>query len=174
MYNGYRRSKTAKSVPAADVKIHCVFPATIFSPGLDNENKTKHAVTHMLDIVKRAVTGVGAPRRGSRPRGVAFLAGPTGVGKTELAKALTSLLFGDETAYFSDCILNDIDPEPDGEEALADLRVIEGIWEAIRTGGSVELPPFTRTRRIDPDAQERRLRAPHAPEPVHASSPAKE
>ncbi len=35
-----------------------------------------HAVTHMLDIVKRAVTGVGAPRRGSRPRGVAFLAGP--------------------------------------------------------------------------------------------------
>lgn len=58
-----------------------------------------HAVTHMLDIVKRAVTGVGAPRRGSRPRGVTFLAGPTGVGKTELAKALTSLLFGDETAY---------------------------------------------------------------------------
>ncbi|MDN3569860.1 AAA family ATPase [Methylobacterium longum] len=58
-----------------------------------------HAVMHMLDIVKRAVTGVGAPRRGSRPRGVAFLAGPTGVGKTELAKALTSLLFGDETAY---------------------------------------------------------------------------
>lgn len=35
-----------------------------------------HAVTHVLDIVKRAVTGVGAPRRGSRPRGVAVLAGP--------------------------------------------------------------------------------------------------
>jgi hypothetical protein len=32
-----------------------------------------HAVTHMLDIVKRAVTGVGASRRGNRPRGVAFL-----------------------------------------------------------------------------------------------------
>ncbi|WP_448145757.1 AAA family ATPase [Labrys miyagiensis] len=58
-----------------------------------------HAVTHMLDIVKRAVTGVGAPRRGNRPRGVAFLAGPTGVGKTELAKSLTSLLFGDDSAY---------------------------------------------------------------------------
>lgn len=58
-----------------------------------------HAITHVLDIVKRAVTGVGAPRRGSRPRGVAFLAGPTGVGKTELAKTLTSLLFGDDTAY---------------------------------------------------------------------------
>lgn len=58
-----------------------------------------HAVTHMLDIVKRAVTGVGGPKRGGRPRGVAFLAGPTGVGKTELAKTITSLLFSDESAY---------------------------------------------------------------------------
>jgi len=58
-----------------------------------------HAVTHMLDIVKRAMTGVGTSRKGNRPRGVAFLAGPTGVGKTELAKTVTSLLFGDESAY---------------------------------------------------------------------------
>lgn len=58
-----------------------------------------HAVTHMLDIIKRAMTGVGASRKGNRPRGVAFLAGPTGVGKTELAKTITSLLFGDESAY---------------------------------------------------------------------------
>ena len=56
------------------------------------------AVSHMLDIVKRAATGIGG-RRGGRPRGVAFLAGPTGVGKTELAKTITSLLFGDESAY---------------------------------------------------------------------------
>ncbi|HBD9450198.1 TPA: ATP-dependent Clp protease ATP-binding subunit [Legionella pneumophila] len=58
-----------------------------------------HAVTHILDIIKRAITGVGTPRRGGRPRGVVFLAGPTGVGKTELAKSITSLLFGDEGAY---------------------------------------------------------------------------
>jgi ATP-dependent Clp protease ATP-binding subunit ClpA len=58
-----------------------------------------HAVTHMLDIVKRAVMGMGTSRRGGRPRGIAFLAGPTGVGKTELAKTITSLLFGDESAY---------------------------------------------------------------------------
>jgi hypothetical protein len=57
-----------------------------------------HAVQHMLDIVKRAATGIGG-KRGGRPRGVAFLAGPTGVGKTELAKTITSLLFGDESAY---------------------------------------------------------------------------
>jgi energy-coupling factor transporter ATP-binding protein EcfA2 len=59
----------------------------------------QEAVVHMLDIVKRAMTGVGSNRRGNRPRGVAFLAGPTGVGKTELAKTITSLLFGDESAY---------------------------------------------------------------------------
>ena len=59
----------------------------------------QEAVTHMLDLVKRAMTGVGNNRRGNRPRGVAFLAGPTGVGKTELAKTITSLLFGDESAY---------------------------------------------------------------------------
>jgi len=58
-----------------------------------------HAITHLMDIVKRAITGVGSSKRGGRPRGVVFLAGPTGVGKTELAKAMTSLLFGDENAY---------------------------------------------------------------------------
>jgi energy-coupling factor transporter ATP-binding protein EcfA2 len=58
-----------------------------------------HAVVHILDIIKRAVTGVGRSGTSGRPRGVAFLAGPTGVGKTELAKTVTSLLFGDESAY---------------------------------------------------------------------------
>lgn len=58
-----------------------------------------HSVQHIMDIVKRAITGVGNSKKNNRPRGVVFLAGPTGVGKTELAKTLTSLLFGDESAY---------------------------------------------------------------------------
>ncbi|MEP2726674.1 AAA family ATPase [Roseibium sp.] len=58
-----------------------------------------HAVVHMLDIVKRAATGIGGGGRGGRPRGIAFLAGPTGVGKTELAKTVTELLFGEESSY---------------------------------------------------------------------------
>ncbi len=58
-----------------------------------------HAVTHMLDLVKRGVSGLASNEGGGgRPRGVAFLAGPTGVGKTELAKTITELLFGDESA----------------------------------------------------------------------------
>ena len=45
------------------------------------------------------LTGAQARASGNRPRGVLFFAGPTGVGKTELAKTLTQLIFGDERAY---------------------------------------------------------------------------
>jgi ATP-dependent Clp protease ATP-binding subunit ClpB len=61
-----------------------------------------HPVMKTLDILKRAALGLsGAQARVSsnRPRGVLFFAGPTGVGKTELAKAVASLVFGDESAY---------------------------------------------------------------------------
>lgn len=60
------------------------------------------AVVKTLDILKRSamgLTGAQARNRGNRPRGVLFFAGPTGVGKTELAKTLTQLVFGDERAY---------------------------------------------------------------------------
>jgi predicted dehydrogenase len=80
--------------------------------------------------------------------------------------------FGGEMKYFSDCILEGRDPEPDAEEGLADLRVIEGIVRAIETGQSQVLPPFTRTRRIDPDAQRETLSYKAPPkEEVNASSP---
>jgi hypothetical protein len=60
------------------------------------------AVTKTVDILMRSVMGLtGAQTKsgGNRPRGVLFFAGPTGVGKTELAKTLTELIFGDERAY---------------------------------------------------------------------------
>jgi hypothetical protein len=60
------------------------------------------AITKTLDILKRAalgLSGVQAGRAENRPRGVLFFAGPTGVGKTQLAKAVTTLVFGDESAY---------------------------------------------------------------------------
>ncbi|MGC5321163.1 AAA family ATPase [Micromonospora arida] len=60
------------------------------------------AITKTLDILKRAALGLSgaqASTTASRPRGVLFFAGPTGVGKTELAKNVAKLLFGDERAY---------------------------------------------------------------------------
>ena len=48
LYNGYRSSNPSKG-PPAEIKVHCVFPGTITSPGLEQENKTKHAVTLLLE-----------------------------------------------------------------------------------------------------------------------------
>jgi AAA domain (Cdc48 subfamily)/C-terminal, D2-small domain, of ClpB protein len=61
-----------------------------------------HAVRKTLDILKRAALGLSgaqASSSGSRPRGVIFFAGPTGVGKTELAKATAELLFGQTDSF---------------------------------------------------------------------------
>ena len=60
------------------------------------------AITKTLDILKRAALGLSGAQANtsdSRPRGVLFFAGPTGVGKTELAKQVAELLFGDAHAY---------------------------------------------------------------------------
>lgn len=81
--------------------------------------------------------------------------------------------FGGELKYFSDCILNGTDPEPDAEEGYADIRVIEGILKALESGGPVRLEPFTRTRRIDTAAQKETLSAQSSPELVNTSNPGK-
>lgn len=70
---------------------------------IEERVKGQHAaVVKTLDILKRSIIGLtGAQARsgGNRPRGVLFFAGPTGVGKTELAKTLTQVIFGNERAY---------------------------------------------------------------------------
>ena len=58
----------------------------------------KAAITKTLDVIKRAATGMSGLQSSShsRPKGVLFFAGPTGTGKTETAKTLSEILFGDE------------------------------------------------------------------------------
>ncbi len=53
------------------------------------------AVNAVAKAVRRVRAGIGTP---SRPIASFLFCGPTGVGKTELAKALASYLFGDEAA----------------------------------------------------------------------------
>ncbi len=55
----------------------------------------KDAVSAVSRAIRRARVGLGDPRR---PMGSFIFLGPTGVGKTELCKALAAALFGDENA----------------------------------------------------------------------------
>ena len=55
----------------------------------------RRAVTEVSDAVRRARAGISDP---DRPTGSFLFLGPTGVGKTELAKALAEFLFDDERA----------------------------------------------------------------------------
>ena len=62
----------------------------------------ERAVRHVANILKRSVyslSGSQFSRYTQRPKGVLFFAGATGVGKTELAKAITELVFGSPTNY---------------------------------------------------------------------------
>jgi predicted dehydrogenase len=59
--------------------------------------------------------------------------------------------FGNETQYFSNCILKDLHPEADGEEGLFDMRVLAAIERSLETGETVALKPAVRSRRVEAD-----------------------
>ncbi len=62
----------------------------------------KEAIRAVASILRRSffnLSGAQFSRYSNRPKGVLFFAGPTGVGKTELAKAITELIFGSEHNY---------------------------------------------------------------------------
>lgn len=78
--------------------------------------------------------------------------------------------FAGETAYFSDCILNDETPEPDGEEGWRDVRVILAIEQALETGQPQRLeslPPRHEPRR----EQRRTFALASAPDYINTESP---
>jgi energy-coupling factor transporter ATP-binding protein EcfA2 len=61
-----------------------------------------HAIEAVTTVLTSAKVGISMSQvrgRNSKPKGVFFFVGPTGVGKTELAKSLSRLIFGDEEAF---------------------------------------------------------------------------
>lgn len=60
------------------------------------------AIQKVVDMLPAARVGLSMSEvtaQAGKPKGVFFFVGPTGVGKTELAKALTGLIFSDDAAF---------------------------------------------------------------------------
>ncbi len=81
--------------------------------------------------------------------------------------------FAPELVYFSDCILNDKQPEPSGWEGLADVRLVEAIYESARTKRVVEIPQQVEKKR--PSKRQEIHRPAHdKPRTVRTKSPSGE
>ncbi|WP_394832240.1 Gfo/Idh/MocA family oxidoreductase [Pendulispora rubella] len=78
--------------------------------------------------------------------------------------------FAPELVAFSRCILEGTEPEPSGEEGLADVRVLRAIVRAAREGRPMKLGPFERAQR--PDLRNEIAKPPvQEPKTVNAPSP---
>jgi predicted dehydrogenase len=78
--------------------------------------------------------------------------------------------FAPELIYFSDCIIHGRVPEPSGNEGLADVRVINAIYESAEIGRPVRIEPVPKKRRPDKTMQIKRPPV-RQPELVGASAP---
>jgi predicted dehydrogenase len=78
--------------------------------------------------------------------------------------------FAPELVYFSNCVLNDEEPEPSAEEGLCDVRVIEAILESVKSERPIQLEPYQRRRRPSV-SQEMRKPPVNKPDTVKAPSP---
>ena len=80
--------------------------------------------------------------------------------------------FAPELLYFSDCILKHKEPEPDGWEGLADVRVIEALYRAARTERAVRIRPVEKKTR--PTLRQEIRRPPvRKPKEIKARPPSK-
>ena len=103
-----------------------------------------YAISKTLDIIKRAITGLSGLQGSShtRPKGILFFAGPTGTGKTETAKTLAEILFGDENC----CIRFDMSEYSQGHSDQKLLGAPPG-YVGYEAGGqltnAIKKNPFT-------------------------------
>jgi predicted dehydrogenase len=76
--------------------------------------------------------------------------------------------FAPELLYFSDCILKNRQPEPSGEEGLADVRIIEAMHRSAQSGRWISLPAQPRKPRPTLRQEKRRPPVPREPRLVDA------
>jgi glucose-fructose oxidoreductase len=70
------------------------------------------------------------------------------IGERESRKKFSkSDQFAPELLYFSACVLNDREPEPSGEEGLADVQIIEAMLQSISSGRPVRVQLAQRQQR---------------------------
>ena len=80
--------------------------------------------------------------------------------------------FAAQLVYFSDCILKDKQPEPSGIEGLADVRIVEAIYESAQTKKAIRMPELPDQRR--PNIQQEIHRPAHRkPRMVKAKAPSR-
>lgn len=81
--------------------------------------------------------------------------------------------FAAELVYFSDCILKNKEPEPSGLEGLADVKIVEAIYESARTRRVVPVPELPGKNR--PTLRQEIHRPAHGkPELIHAKPPSRD
>ena len=78
--------------------------------------------------------------------------------------------FGSQLQYFSQCILDGNNPEPDGFEGLADVRVTDAIKRSLESGRWEKIEPTEISRRISVD-QVREFQAQGTPELINTKLP---
>lgn len=94
----------------------------------------KHAVSVVCDAIRRSKAGV---RNQNRPIGTFLFFGPTGVGKTELAKALAGVYFGDDNRMIR-LDMNEYSSADDAKRLIAD-----GVDDANSLTARIMKKPFS-------------------------------
>jgi len=79
--------------------------------------------------------------------------------------------FASELLYFSNCIINNIEPEPSGWEGLADIKIIRALLKSAQTGVAIKIDSIQKTTKPSPMQEIIRARASNHYPLVHVSSP---
>lgn len=79
--------------------------------------------------------------------------------------------FAAQLIYFADCILQNTEPEPSGQEGLNDVRIIRALYRSIETGTFIKVDLPARSQKPSLEQTIERPPIQQAPELIKASEP---